>query len=233
MPPRPKRYHHANLKQRLVDSALALMAEVGPRAFTLREVARRARVSHNAPYRHFQDKDALLAAVAAQGFDQLTGTIVESMAAGKNAEDRLRLAGRGYVRFALEQPQHLLVMFEAPLHDSPRPEYESSSRRAFETLLEAIAAVQAQGGLPAGDPHPCALAAWSAVHGLSKLAIAGRLPFDNTQTIAFSDYLTAALSEGMANLPHPGDIPDPKGPAPGRSTRPAAPARTGRPRRRA
>src|ERR1700677_4130866 len=65
-------YHRVNLKQSLLDSAVALIGEVGPQAFTLREVARRAGVSHNAPYRHFRDKDDLLAEVAAQGFDQLT-----------------------------------------------------------------------------------------------------------------------------------------------------------------
>ena len=69
-PPQP--YHHGNLRKTLLDAAVALIGEVGPRAFTLREVARRAGVSHNAPYRHFPSKDELLVAVAAEGFDRLT-----------------------------------------------------------------------------------------------------------------------------------------------------------------
>lgn len=208
--PRKRPYHHANLKQKLLDSAVAMIAEVGPQAFTLRELARRARVSHNAPYRHFQDKDDLLAAVAAEGFDRLTESVAGAMAKGRNAEERLRLAGRGYVEFALAWPQHIFVMFEAPIHYKPKPEYEASSQRAFETLLNAIAAVQAEGGLPKGDPRPLAIASWSTVHGFAKLALGRRLPFSEAEAIGFTDYLARALAQGMSNLPHPGGAPAPK-----------------------
>src|SRR5579859_2132418 len=105
-------YHHVELKQTLLDAAVALIAEVGPQAFTLREVARRAGVSHNAPYRHFKDKNDLLAAVAAQGFGWLTKTMEKTMAKGTTPAERLQLAGRGYVQFALRNPQHLFVMFD-------------------------------------------------------------------------------------------------------------------------
>ncbi|HKN08248.1 MAG TPA: helix-turn-helix domain-containing protein, partial [Pseudomonadota bacterium] len=116
-------YHRVNLKQSLLDAAVALIGEAGPQAFTLREVARRAGVSHNAPYRHFRDKDDLLAAVAAQGFDRLTESMKQAMAKGRTARERLRLAGRGYVQFAVESPQHILVMFEAAVPEQERPEY--------------------------------------------------------------------------------------------------------------
>jgi len=192
-------YHRVNLKQSLLDAAVALIAEAGPQAFTLREVARRAGVSHNAPYRHFHDKDDLLAAVAAQGFDRLTGSMKNAMAKGRTASERLRLAGRGYVRFALESPQHILVMFEGPKPAEPRPEHAESARCAFQTLLDAVAAVQAEGELPKGDPHRFAVVAWSGVHGLAKLAIGGQLPFDAQQTLEFANYLTEVLAAGMAN----------------------------------
>lgn len=198
-----RRYHHGNLKQQLLDSAVSLIAEAGPQAFTLREVARRAGVSHNAPYRHFRDRDELLEAVAAQGFEGLTAAMSEAMAQGRTASERLRLSGRGYVQFALSHPHHILIMFETPVRDLLRPEYAAPARRAFQTLLDAISAVQAEGGLPAGDPHAFAAVAWSAVHGLAKLAIATRLPFDSSQTIDFTNYLTLAMIEGMSNLPHP------------------------------
>jgi len=196
-------YHRVNLKQGLLDSAVALISEVGPQAFTLREVARRADVSHNAPYRHFHDKDDLLAAVAAEGFDRLTESMKKEMAKGHSAAERLRLAGRGYVRFALEWPQHILVMFETPASPGQRPEYAEAARRAFQTLLDAIAAVQAEGGLPKGDPQTFAVTSWSAVHGLAKLAVGGRLPFDAKRTLEFADYLTQVLAYGMANVPAP------------------------------
>src|ERR1700689_3342686 len=103
-------YHHANLKQNLLDAAVGLLAEAGPQGFTLREVARRAGVSHNAPYRHFKDKDDLVGAVAAEGFDRLTASMLAAMEPGDTVSERLRLAGRGYVEFALRQPQHLVAM---------------------------------------------------------------------------------------------------------------------------
>ena len=197
--PAKRPYHHGELKQTLLDAAVVLIAEVGPQAFTLREVARRAGVSHNAPYRHFTDKDDLLAAVAAEGFDRLTKSMKTAMAKGRTAAERLRLAGRGYVQFALRWPQHILVMFEASAPGPARPEHAAVGQRAFQTLLDAIIAVQAEGGLPQGDPQPYAVAAWSGVHGLAKLAISGRLPFGAKQALEFADYVTQVLAEGMAS----------------------------------
>lgn len=197
-------YHRANLKQSLLDSAVGLIGEVGPQTFTLREVARRAGVSHNAPYRHFRDKDDLLAAVAAQGFERLTEAMQKAMAKGRGAAERLRLAGRGYVQFALEWPQHVLVMFERPKPIEPRPAHAESARLAFQTLLDAIAAAQKEGALPKGDPQRFAIVAWSGVHGLAKLAIGGQLPFNAKQTLEFADYLTLVLANGMTNTPSGG-----------------------------
>lgn len=199
--PAKRAYHHKDLDQTLLDAAVALIAEVGPQAFTLREVARRAGVSHNAPYRHFQDKDELLAAVASQGFDRLTESMLRTMKNGRSAADRLRLAGRGYVQFALRWPQHIRVMFDGPRPGELRPEYAASASRAFQTLLDAIIAVQDERGLPTGDPQTYAIAAWSAVHGLAKLAIGGQLPFGAMHTLEIADFLTSALARGMASAP--------------------------------
>src|SRR5260370_35374494 len=104
--PAKRRYHHGNLKQELLDSAVALIAEVGSQAFTLRELARQAGVSHNAPYRHFKDKEDLLGAVAAQGFDRLTASMTQAMLEGRTAVERLRLPGLGDVKLPLLLPRH-------------------------------------------------------------------------------------------------------------------------------
>ena len=199
-------YHHANLKQSLLDSALGLIAEVGPQGFTLREVARRAGVSHNAPYRHFLDKDDLLAAVAAEGFERLNESMTKAMRKGRTGAERLRLAGRGYVEFAVRSPQHLLVMFEGPRSAEPSagkpgPGHAEPARRAFQTLLDAVMAAQAEGDLPQGDPYRLALVAWSGVHGLAKLAIGGQLAFNAKQTFEFANYLTRVLMRGMLSGP--------------------------------
>lgn len=174
----PRRsYHHGNLREALLQGALRVIAELGPAAFTLREVARRAGVSHNAPYRHFRDKDALLAAVAAQGFRELTGAMREAGERQSKALDRLKQSGLAYVAFAIRRPEHFTVMFDSPVIACKDPEYLQASQEAFNTLVNYIRICQDQGQLPAGNTLERALYAWSLVHGIGKLAVAGRFPF--------------------------------------------------------
>jgi AcrR family transcriptional regulator len=173
----PKPYHHGNLQEALLRSAIGLIAEVGPTAFTLREVARRAGVSHNAPYRHFQDKDALLAAVATQGYRELTDVMTGAAAQQVNPLDRLKHAGLAYVSFALRRPEHFTVMFDAPLSEQAHPEAAGAAKRAFSVLLGLVKDCQAKKQLAPGNPLDLALLAWTLVHGIAKLAITGRLPY--------------------------------------------------------
>ena len=176
--PATQPYHHGNLRHALLDAAIRLIAEVGPAGFTLREVARRAGVSHNAPYRHFRDRDDLMAAVAAQGFRELTKAMVRGAEGLAPARDRLKQAGLAYVRYALRRPQHFTVMFDAPsFTDTEHPDSAEAGERAFGTLVNFVEACQKEGTLSSVDTLQLALLAWSTVHGIAKLAIAGRLPF--------------------------------------------------------
>lgn len=184
--PRSEPYHHANLRQTLLDAAVTLIGEVGPRAFTLREVARRAGVSHNAPYRHFASKDELLAAVAAEGFERLSVSMRKSMAPAESPRERLQECGCGYVAFALRWPQHFLVMFDLPQAALVREEFRMAGQNAFVVLKECILDAQKSGELPDGDPLPLAWMAWSLVHGIAKLANSGKLPISAQATIEFT-----------------------------------------------
>src|SRR6266849_9550947 len=104
---RPRKpYHHGHLEETLLKTAIQLIGEVGPVGFTLREVALRAGVSHNAPYRHFSDREELLAAVAAQGFRELTHAMLDAAKPQPNPLDQLKRAGLAYVEFALRRPEH-------------------------------------------------------------------------------------------------------------------------------
>lgn len=178
-------------------AAEALIGEVGPRAFTLREVARRAGVSHNAPYRHFASRDDLLLAVAAEGFERLRATMTKRMERGASARERLVLCGCGYVDFALLWPRHFLVMFDLAglLHgEHQRTEI---GKGAFRVLLDAITATQQAGVLPTGDPIPVAWTAWSLVHGIAKLAIGGNLPLSHRKTLDFTRQAAESIIKGM------------------------------------
>jgi AcrR family transcriptional regulator len=191
--PHAQPYHRVNLRQVLLDAAVALIGEVGPRAFTLREVARRAAVSHNAPYRHFASKDELLATVAAEGFDRLTVSMRKSMARGKSPRERLELCGCGYVGFALRWPQHFLVMFDLPPALNDCAPAHIAGQNAFGALLECITDAQRSGDLPVGDPLPLAWTSWSLVHGIAKLAISGNLPLNAKATIEFTRKATQSI----------------------------------------
>ncbi len=196
-----RRYHHGNLKKALLDAAVKVIAKVGPGAFTLREVARKAKVSHNAPYRHFRDKEELLAAVAAEGFERLADSMIEAAAQASDAMGALLLSGRGYVQFALRWPEHFSVMFDQHEGFDAYPNYAASGQRAFQVLLDRIIAAQQARQLPAGDAKPLALTAWSMVHGIAKLAISGLLPFEEEDdALAFTAFATRALGQGLRTL---------------------------------
>jgi AcrR family transcriptional regulator len=174
---RQKTYHHGNLREALLEAALRLIAEVGPGGFTLREVARRAGVSHNAPYRHFRDREDVLAAVATQGFRELTRAMLDASEKEPDSLERLKLAGLAYVAFALRRPEHFAVMFDAPVSKERSGESARASEEAFGALVNLVKSCQDERRLESRSTTDLALLAWTMVHGIAKLAGAGRLPY--------------------------------------------------------
>jgi AcrR family transcriptional regulator len=170
-------YHHGNLQEALLEAAISLVSEVGPAGFTLREVARRAGVSHNAPYRHFRDKDALLAEVAAQGYRELEKAMEQAAGRQADALEALKQAGLAYVSFALRRPEHFTVMFDATFSKDSHPQAAQASENAFSTLMRLVKNCQDKGQIGNGANLDFALLAWTMVHGIAKLAITQRLPY--------------------------------------------------------
>lgn len=168
-------YHHGDLKRALVEAALTLVAEKGPRGFSLSEAARRAGVSPAAPYRHFADKANLLAAVAEQGFDDLHRALVESGSSMSEPRPRTVESARGYVRWAVAHPDHYQVMFGGDTDKADNPGLLAAGDRAFGYLLDAIADCLAAGVVRADDPRRIAGPMWSLIHGVATLAIGGDL----------------------------------------------------------
>lgn len=172
-PRSPKRtYHHGDLRRALLDAALHILDEEGVHALTLREVARRVGVTQAAPYHHFADKEAILAALAEEGFVELLDAMVRARdGAGPRASARLKAMGIGYVDFAVKHPAHFRIMF-VKLVDIPRyPSLHTAADAAFHALLDSIVEAQKYGVARSGDPMELALLAWSTVHGLSMLWI--------------------------------------------------------------
>ncbi len=168
-------YHHGNLRKALIDASLDLISVKGIKGLTLREIAKRANVSHSAPYRHFKDKEAMLAAVAKEGFDKLFQE--QEKRFEKFPDDplgQLFESGMAYIDFAINHPSHFRVMFglgesksEAP------PDLLESSAASFMILFDGIVKCQENGLVKDGDPLELSISAWSIVHGYAMLYLEG------------------------------------------------------------
>ena len=170
-----RRKSQAGLADDLLQAATALITERGPQGFSLREVARRARVSEAAPYWHFPSKEALLAAVAEQGFIGLAAAMTAVRARVKDPRRRLQELGIAYVQFALAHPAHVRIMFSGACDGDAHPSLRAAGDHAFGLLVTSIAEAQRAGRVRRGKPEALAVAAWAMVHGLSALLIDGQL----------------------------------------------------------
>jgi AcrR family transcriptional regulator len=168
-------YHHGDLRRALLAAALELVAEKGPRGFTMSEAAKRAGVSAAAPYRHFTDKEALLAEVAEQGFVALGQALDRIAARGRDPVDLLVRLGRGYVRWAVANPDHYKVMFDDAYGAEDFTDVRPAGRHTFLVLLNAIESGQRAGVVKAQDPRAVAGPLWSVIHGIALLQIGQKL----------------------------------------------------------
>ncbi len=196
-----KGYHHGDLRQSLIDATVSLINAGEIAHLSLREVARKLGVSHNAPYRHFADKEALLSAVAAQGFQTLASAMQQALKSIV-VEDGAQLMeiGIAYVHFALKYPSHYRVMFGS--YGSNTNRYAiltESADQAFMVLVNVIKQGQVAGVFRAGDTWQMAMVAWSLVHGQAMLAIDGRLPMYGDSFEEFLQFSARMLVNGLAD----------------------------------
>lgn len=197
-------YHHGNLRRALLDAALELFVERGAFDFTLRELARQAGVTHNAPYRHFAGKAELLAALREDGFAMLAEACrgrLRALPDDSDARQRVRVLGEGYVRFAIEHPHHFRLMLHNPL-GSEVP--QAMAGEAFTILRDTIADAQ-RAGVVRDDlsARELALGAWSLVHGLASLLVEGNVPSDETRLRRYVRLLDHLFFEGALDRTRP------------------------------
>jgi AcrR family transcriptional regulator len=203
---KPDSYQHGDLRHALIQAGHKLLSEGGREALTLRAAAQLAGVSHAAPYRHFKDKDALLAAIAAVGFRSLTRHMRDELAAAGPGADflaRLRACAVGYVLFGVGNPAYLRLIFEGDSTHLKDEELAAAGSEAYQVLHDLIAEGVAGGHLRPADIDELSLAAWSMCHGLSMLIIGGQVPPQLTakmeQVRALSETLSGYLERGLVN----------------------------------
>jgi len=136
--PSGKPYHHGNLRSVLLEASLNLIRQEGSRGFTIREVARRGGVSHTAPYRHFRDKDDLLATIAEEGFFRLSASLKGAATKDWQSFKQLRNACVAYVEFALERPEEFGVMFSTDWNEKLHPAAKAAAQGSFEILVSLV-----------------------------------------------------------------------------------------------
>ena len=164
-------YHHGNLREALIEAALALIAAHGPLGFTFAEAARQAGVSPAAPYRHFRDRDDLLADIARIGFERFAEDLSGAWNDGKPEPiTAFTNVGKAYLAFARTQPGYYAAMFEAAIPPGASPELGAAADRAFAILRSAAEIVSSR--LPREERPPAlmmALHVWSLSHGIASL----------------------------------------------------------------
>ena len=174
----PMAYHHGDLREALLVAGEEELKEKGVEGFTLRGCAKRAGVSHAAPAHHFRDAGALLTALAAVGFTRFMAAMeARRSAAPANPRERLIALGLGYIDFATSEPALFRLMFASDRPNFDDPELHRVASSSFAMLVESVAAVR--GGDPFGEKAAIldVAAAWSMVHGIADLALAGQMKF--------------------------------------------------------
>src|SRR5262245_9458228 len=164
----------------ILNASLELMNEGGLGSLSMREVARRAGVSHQAPYHYFADREAILAELAGEGFDQLYDYMVSAIGTARDRQGRIRAAGEAYIRFALNHPEVFRLMFRVEMCDlSNYPAAKAKADRCFDVCVEAVTGHRvAHDRLPQDKTSPDmipVIAAWAMGHGIATLLLEGKL----------------------------------------------------------
>lgn len=195
---RADRYHHGDLRRALLQAAVRTIRTHGVDGLTLRGVGSTLGVSRTALYRHFTDKAALLAAVAAEGFRMLRVELARSWEEGGRALSGFEAMGRAYVRFAVAHPSHYRVMFGADVSSAENAELVAEGTGAFQVLVDALAELQGQDLARRDDTRQMALFVWAAVHGVAMLAIDGRLGQEPATIDGLTRYTTNQVRAAIA-----------------------------------
>lgn len=180
-------YHHGNLRADLLARAWDVVDADGVDDLSLRRLARDAGVSHGASARHFRDRQALIDAVAVEGFSLLNSALTDAVDLPESYAERFSAAAHAYVGFAVQHPRVLRTMYAAKHHPAASPELVTVSHVAMPALVALIAAAQSAGELPAGEAEEAALVAFAAVHGVADLAtddLLGEVPWEDATAAA-------------------------------------------------
>jgi AcrR family transcriptional regulator len=192
MPRKP--YHHGDLKNALIKAGVDILSKEGIEGLSLRKVAQRAGVSHNAPYFHFPDKQSLIAAISTEGFKQLYDELDATIVAHPDQPEKQLLDGaKAYVQFAMNNTDTFKIMFSGVLEkEKEYPAFVEISQKTFQRVVDVVRTCQEAGVLRATAPEIMAVSLWGQIHGIVSLMLEGQIShtvlakFDIHQIVLFA-----------------------------------------------
>lgn len=190
-------YHHGDLKNALIKAGTEILAKNGVGGLSLRKVAKKAGVSHTAPYAHFADKQALIAAISTEGFRRLYEQVfaVTEQHQDDPAQQLLETAWT-YLQFAINDPDQFKIMFSSVLEkEKEYPDFVAMSQKTFQQVMTIVGSCQEAGVLREGDGALTAVTTWSAVHGLIALLLEGQIPRTVLEQFSLRQMLIFSLNQ--------------------------------------
>jgi AcrR family transcriptional regulator len=190
-------YHHGDLKNALIQAGIEILSKEGVNALSLRKVARRAGVSHAAPYAHFADKQALVAAISTEGYQKLYDKVYD--AAQNHRGDPMRQLVEGawaYVEFALNDSEHFRITLSGVVEkEKEYPAYVEISKKSFRLVVQLVEACQKAGVLNEGPPDLVAASVWGLVHGFVSLVLENQISHTLLDRYSLKEMLIFSLNQ--------------------------------------
>ncbi len=188
-------YHHGDLKNALIQAGIEILSKEGMQALSLRNVAKKAGVSHAAPYAHFTDKQALVAAIATEGYKKLYQRLVTAQNSGSDPLARLVAVAQAYLQFAMDEPDHFGITFAGVVEaEQNYPDYVEQSKRCFALVVASVAECQTEGLLVKGETELIAVSLWACIHGFVQLWLGNQIPSVLMARYSVQDLLNFQLS---------------------------------------
>lgn len=191
-----EQYHHGDLKNALIQAGIEILSQEGIEALSLRSVAKQVGVSHAAPYAHFTDKQALIAAIAAEGYRKLYTRLADAQNQSTDPLRRLEETAFAYLQFALDEPDHFRVTFAGAVEaEKNYPEYVEQSQRCYALVVALVEDCQAHKLFVGEDVQLLAVSIWSCIHGFVQLLLSNQLPSTLTSHYSTQDILRFHLRQ--------------------------------------
>ena len=192
-----KKYHHGDLKNALIKAGVEILSKEGMEGLSLRKVAKRAGVSHSAPYAHFKDRQSLIAAISTEGFRKLYDELDNVVSAhADNPKEQLVEAAWAYVQFAMNNMDTFKIMFSGVLEkEKDYPSFVEISSKTFERLVEIVRNCQKAGVLRSDPSELVAVSVWGQVHGIISLALEGQITHRVLDRFSLREILLFAISQ--------------------------------------